>query len=341
MNLRTKISGFVLALLLSAPAFAQQPRIDRIAVDEGKGELVLLGNFQNSSSAIVLVDSVSLPVTSASDTIIRATIPDNGKGSAGRVEVSSNGNLSNSKILTYFHFWIFCSFYHHYSDGSGFITANADSIHSRGDLTTTPVLQQILCSKISRLHASANGWNGLRSQYTGPKYDTTTNIITNFGYDNKAFDYFFTMPQTDVGGGDQSAYIVLDNNYQIVPYSLNDCGGTTWECFNWGSLATTDFPPSISGVHDSPSNPNILQAHISSDPVAPNAEVILTLQNSMNVRMDIMDILGHIVFSNERMLSAGENKLPINSSRLPSGIYICRLQASGEAVSVRFVKESN
>ena len=81
----TKIPILLLTLLLSVPAFAQQPRIDSIAVDEDKGELVLHGSFQNYSSAIVLVDSVSLAVTLASDTLIMATIPLSGKGSAGEV----------------------------------------------------------------------------------------------------------------------------------------------------------------------------------------------------------------------------------------------------------------
>jgi hypothetical protein len=82
-----------------------------------------------------------------------------------------------------------------------------------------------------------------------------------------------------------------------------------------------------------------LQAHLSSDPITANAEVIVKLQNAINVRMEIMDILGHVVFSEERMLSADENRMPINSTSLPSGIYIYRLQTGGEVVSVRFVKE--
>ena len=89
MKMRTKIPVLLLALLLSTPCLAQQPRIDSIAVDEDKDELVLYGNFQNSASAIVLVDSVSLLVTLASDLLLRATIPESGKGSAGWVSIKS------------------------------------------------------------------------------------------------------------------------------------------------------------------------------------------------------------------------------------------------------------
>ncbi|MFI5264355.1 MAG: T9SS type A sorting domain-containing protein, partial [Candidatus Kapaibacterium sp.] len=78
---------------------------------------------------------------------------------------------------------------------------------------------------------------------------------------------------------------------------------------------------------------------LSSDPITSNADMIVTIQNPKNVQIQNLDILGHIISSEEKMLQAGENKLPINASALPSGLYICRLQAGGEVVSVRFVKE--
>ena len=123
-----------------------------------------------------------------------------------------------------------------------------------------------------------------------------------------------------------------------IGFGGQSCNGGEGDCVKNGSLAPTDFPPSSASVREA-STLNFLQAHLSSDPVAGNAEVIVTLQNAMNVKMEIMDILGHVVFSEERMLSAGENRLPVNLPKLPSGVYICRLQAGGEVVSVRFVKE--
>ncbi len=54
--------------------------------------------------------------------------------------------------------------------------------------------------------------------------------------------------------------------------------------------------------------------------------------------MEIMDILGYMRSSEEKILSAGENRLPVNASSLMAGVYICRIVAGDEVTSLRFVK---
>src|SRR5437868_1037638 len=129
MNMRIKISVLFLMAFLSAPALAQQPRIDGISVDEDKGELIVKGLFQNPTSAVVFIDSVSLYVTFTSDTFIRATIPLKGKGSAGWVQVNVGALESNNKLLTYIHYFFYFSGDHIYSDGGEEFQINADTLH--------------------------------------------------------------------------------------------------------------------------------------------------------------------------------------------------------------------
>src|ERR1043166_3419398 len=119
MNMRIKFPILFLALLLSAPSFAQQPRIDSIAVDEDKGELVLHGSFENSASAIVTVDSVSLRVVVVNDSLIRATIPLVGRGSCGSVKIITNTEESNSRLLSYIHVYVDYQFFRGGSLGYG------------------------------------------------------------------------------------------------------------------------------------------------------------------------------------------------------------------------------
>ena len=160
-----------LALLLSAPALAQQPRIDSIAIDEDKGELILHGDFQNSVSAVVTVDSVSLTVVLASDTLLRATIPVSGKGSCGTIQVRIQSNKSNTRLLTYFHFRIKSIFSHLYSNSYLEEAINDNAIHVRIDLSKKEV-QQVSCSKASVFHALADGISGIG-------YDSISLIIQN------------------------------------------------------------------------------------------------------------------------------------------------------------------
>lgn len=344
-----KIPIIFLSLFLYAPCLAQQPRIDSIAVDEDKGELVLHGTFQNSSSAIVLVDSVPLPVTLASDTLIRATIPVKGKGSAGKVNVIINGIQSNEKLMSYWHFETENSTRHVYSDGKDERTSENYFVHIRFDLLSANALDvlSIPVTSISKGRSTAGGSDGHPSmgqdKYTGPTYDTTYSL-NNYGCCNRLLYYpkerrFYYI--------DVDYSIFLDNYYQVIADRIKNSGcpdicyggSISGCCQQWFAISPTDFPPSTSSVHETPSNPNILQARLSSDPVSVNTDVVITLRGAMNVRMQIIDILGYIVFSDERMLTAGENKLPVNSSALASGIYICRLQAGTEVVSLRFVKE--
>ncbi len=329
----TKLSVLLFVLFLALPCFAQQPRIDSIAVDEDKGELVLHGDFQNSSSAIVLVDSVSLPVTLTSDTLIRATIPVSGKGSAGWVSITDKVTESNRKLITYVHFYI----YHYTSYSPQCFSLHADSINIRADFLDldSATNNYFICSNLSRCHDELYCTLGMGNN----NYDSAATLQASLQYDASKKYFIYPITSFEAATGYTTfykAYVSIDNNFAPIYHSEISQSN---EQFFWGSLVPTDFPPSTTRVNAILSIPNILQAHLSSDPIAENADMIVTLQNPKNTQMQIIDILGHIISSDAKMLQAGENKMPINSSVLLSGIYICRLEADGEVVSVRFVKE--
>jgi hypothetical protein len=86
-------------LLLAQAAFGQSLKIDSLRVIESKGELVIHGAF-GTTPGNVYIDSLSNAVISWTDSNIVATIPDTGKGSAGLVQVESQLNFSNSRMLS-------------------------------------------------------------------------------------------------------------------------------------------------------------------------------------------------------------------------------------------------
>jgi hypothetical protein len=326
------IISFILSLL-SGISIAQSPRIDSIAVDEDKGELVLHGDFQNSASAVVLVDSVSLPVTLASDTMARAKIPLSQKGSCGWVSITINGVRSNKILLSYIHIDIYKDYRRTYGGGGAEYWSRDYHVSIRANFSNPYMTAERLMpvSRLSNLDSFAGGSDGIGYKYTGPNYNYVIDVTDTILYNPKDRVFMY-----------QGANVSLDQNYEVIsgmdPNTAISCQAGQGYCFQWYAHTPTDFPPSNSSVHENISNPNMLHAHLSSDPVAANAEVLVTLRDAMNVRMDILDIFGHVVFLEDRMLSVGENKLPINSSALPPGIYICRLQANGEVASLRFVK---
>ncbi len=337
-----KITTYFLVLLVvfSRTCFAQSPRIDSIYVDEDKGELVLQGLFTNSASAIVTVDSFLLSVTMASDTLIRALIPVEGNGWAGIVKVTLHGSESNYKLLTVFHFRLLKVSSHIYSNGTEDYLENNYVMHIRLDLSDK-TKRDVQCTRKSRFVAKAWGLGVMQT------YDSIGSSIEAVHYDG--VNEFYCDFQIDRSSSIQ-AYVKFDKDFAII--SERSWGGGfkdlcapggpysgTGYCIDWYATAPTDFPPLTLDVLQKSSYPNILVANLSSNPVQTNTEAIVTLRENMNVRIEIMDILGNVRQSDERMLSAGENRLPVNASALAAGVYICRLQAGGEVMSLRFVKE--
>jgi hypothetical protein len=88
----------VLAILSSALAAYAQPRIDSMKIVTESSSLEIYGEFAATGS--VTVEDVSLPVTSWSNSLIVCTIQDTGRGSAGAVIVSSEGQNSEPKNIT-------------------------------------------------------------------------------------------------------------------------------------------------------------------------------------------------------------------------------------------------
>jgi hypothetical protein len=216
-----------------------------------------------------------------------------------------------------------------------------DTIHIRSDFHKSIYDYWLNFSKLSHFRTKFGG--GVDGPYC-PQTDTSGILSGAFPYTSTGSSYF-SIRKSWLENCDYY-YSSVGNLYldsKLTPIAGNHSLGcglfTGGECFQWNPITPTDFPPSSANVREAQPNPNILQVHLSSDPVSANSDLIVTLPNQMNVRMEFMDILGHIISSDEKMFQAGINKLPINSSALSSGIYICRLQAGGEVVSVRFVKE--
>ncbi len=96
--MRSLLVVVILAGLCSALR-AQRPVIDSMRVDEWARTLIIHGEFGFAKGA-VWCDSVELPISFWSDTMIRAAIPDTGKGSVGPVVVGANGYQTKARILT-------------------------------------------------------------------------------------------------------------------------------------------------------------------------------------------------------------------------------------------------
>ncbi len=318
--------------LFSAPLVTQAQHIDSIVIDESKGILSLHGKF-GITHGFVFIDSVIMPIQSWSDSLIGVYIPDTGKGSSGWVQVSKGANISNQKLLTYVHFQVFNAWNDPKDvDYPAWRFMNADTINVRADFA-----DMVPTSKYVLFSSASSRYHDLNNDGACPMYNNAGILHAQVLYDvaNRQFNY--PIPYCNYGGK-QELYmynVSLDKNFTPIGYIW----GSWYDSIFWGSIAPTNFPPQVAGVHEVESNQNILNAYISPNPVVDNTEIIITLHDPMSMQMDVINVLGQVVFSKENILLAGVNKMSINSSSLSSGIYVCRLKAGEEFRTLRFIKD--
>lgn len=76
------------------------------------------------------------------------------------------------------------------------------------------------------------------------------------------------------------------------------------------------------------SNENVLIANIFPNPTKDNLSVVLNNNKSGNVIIEIKNMLGQIVYSQNNILAAGENKILLNTTSLVEGMYILNVTDS-------------
>jgi hypothetical protein len=346
-----KFINVIIFLLASAPCFSQTARIDSVFIDEGKGEIVLLGSFPNIASRIVLVDSIELPVIFSSTSSITAKILDTGRGSCGPVSVSINGIKSNEKTITYFHFRVQQSWRHHYSDGTDegeFVESN---IHIRLILDGQNTIDEnLIPTKLSFYHITASGHNGIHGGiYSGANYDSTVALerIIVYSPKNRSFYFSYWIPDHYTKSQiSESISIELDPHFQIKHYHLqgypgnsSDCNDFMLqaECIDVNYIKSTDFPPNTSGVNNDKLISKNIKTELISNPVKKVLKCNIYLNDAREVKIKIVDILGNTIQGDELELQAGINRLNFDLANLSPGIYILRCQSEDEVESIKFI----
>jgi hypothetical protein len=121
----------IIVFLLCASAGFAQPVIDSMLIDEMKfpnqkeSELRIYGSFGNLQGK-VWGDSVEMHVSNWTDSLVKASIPDTGRGSAGPVVIGASGYQSAPRVITLWEMKIKYTSEHLYDVGSSSATDNFD-----------------------------------------------------------------------------------------------------------------------------------------------------------------------------------------------------------------------
>ena len=105
--------------------------------------------------------------------------------------------------------------------------------------------------------------------------------------------------------------------------------------FGSGMFNTTFFPEiaQCSGV----SVDEILRSDLSvyPNPVQSNATIDFNLNEASDVRLDVVNVLGQTLISNNYNANSGNNSIDINVDKLTNGIYFANLIAKGEVKTIK------
>jgi len=83
---------------------------------------------------------------------------------------------------------------------------------------------------------------------------------------------------------------------------------------------------------------SIEQLSVFPNPVQSQLNVQLTLTQSMDVNITVMNVTGQVIRQNQYQMINGQNDVVIPTSDLPSGVYMLRLETNDGVVTEKFVK---
>ncbi|MEP7234336.1 MAG: T9SS type A sorting domain-containing protein [Ignavibacteriota bacterium] len=144
--MKTPLHIVSLLLLITAPIFAQSPQITSLSVTNND---ILTVYGKVGLNPKIFIDSVSIPVSKVDTNYCTCTIPGTGRGSEGYVYFESNGNRSNSKLLTKWDvtvdYWRGCDYTDHFRwwyDLYSFLKGPKNEVQIKSDpatITLTPI----------------------------------------------------------------------------------------------------------------------------------------------------------------------------------------------------------
>jgi|SRR5690606_3275575 len=92
----------------------------------------------------------------------------------------------------------------------------------------------------------------------------------------------------------------------------------------------------VSGMEEN-DNLSFKMEDIRPNPANASATLFLESRSSGNAEFRVFDLVGKEVYTKEVMITQGRNKITYNTSQLPEGVYIYRLDAFGESMTSRLV----
>lgn len=282
-----------------------------MGVDEINHELVLQLSSPFFGFSTLYCDSVALPATT-NGTIVRAAIPDSGRGSCGPVWMRIKGELTNTRLLSRWRFYNYYEWHHIYSDAGSEEKGSGDDMVVRFEYRKDLPPRSVQTQSQSSSYEYARGEDGMHGfVYYGPTFDRRRR-----GVDTVRVTF------REIDDTHLNKSFVFDSTYRLSAYNFNDrCGnGGYGKCDYGGPRQDPEFPPMPvkAAVSRQPKTLELTR-------VGPDSYKLRPLSDG---EYKIFDLLGRLY---KNFSAYADQDLLLDLNDLPKGLYF--LQAPADKIS--------
>jgi hypothetical protein len=216
------------------------------------------------------------------------------------------------------------------------IKIDGDSCHQNADNGLLKIKNCVISASPTNLDSAAGTtpW-GITAWYNTTGWDN--GIVANnndlmlsnpFNYSNPDFRPSTGSPLL---AGASFLDSKLSSGFDMTPNYRGAFGATDWTA-NWANFRP-DTMPYLYGYGVNPAsvhsfNKAVLELNVYPNPANQTVALAFQLPSATTLHMDVLDIYGNVILSNELKLSAGKQILPVSTSTLKNGFYVVRIHSN-------------
>jgi len=139
-----------------------------------------------------------------------------------------------------------------------------------------------------------------------------------------------------ITGNDTTGLVTWDPLFtgiaEIRVQSFNDCGGSWSPCTSGDQIAISYFDPT--GIT---SNPDLLTSKVIPNPNSGRFSLFLKTSFSGNIQIRITDLMGNILYDQNKIINGPDRDIVFNLESLREGIYFLSIKAGEEQVTHKLI----
>ncbi len=159
-------------------------------------------------------------------------------------------------------------------------------------------------------------------------YDWDVNLPSTGCFKFTIYDYYGDglAASTNTNGGVDGNWSIENSNGMVIAEQMVQ---------NFENTDDASFENTQAADPSSINEESNIALSVFPNPIQSDAKLSFSLTKTSNVRLDILNVLGETILSNDYSLQPGNNNLDINVDRMTNGIYFAHLTINGVTNTVK------